>query len=133
MAENLDLFEDHDSSFEFEGFIAEELGEDRPKLDESLNSDIEVEEYQESEEEDDSELSGSDAENTDSNKEAERWIQHNFVDHHVKQFEGILGTTKVLDRSKTAQDFFHLWRLRSEKQNPKFESLKVSSSVIKKP
>ena len=91
MAENLDLFEDHDNSFEFEGFIAEELGEDRPKLDESLNSDIEIEEYQESEEEDDSELSGSDAENTDSNKEAERLIQHNFVGHHVKQFEGILG------------------------------------------
>ena len=64
MAENLDLFEDYDSSFEFEGFIAEELGEDNPRLEESLNSDIEVEEYQESEEEDDSD-SDSDAENVD--------------------------------------------------------------------
>ena len=43
MAESLDLFEDYDSSFEFEGFTAEELGEDRPRLDESLDSDIEVE------------------------------------------------------------------------------------------
>ena len=107
MAENLDLFEDYDSSFEFEGFTAEELGEDNPRLEESLNSDIEVEEYQESEEEDDSD-SDSDAENVDPDKEAERWIQHNFVDHHVKQFEGIPGPTKVLDQSKTAQDFFHL-------------------------
>ena len=55
LAENLDLFEDYDSGFEFEGFTAEELGEDRPRLDESLNSDIKVEEYQESEEDDDSE------------------------------------------------------------------------------
>ena len=108
MAENLDLFEDYDSSFEFEGFTAEELGEDKPRLEESLNSDIEVEEYQESEEEDDCDSSDSDAENVDPNKAAERWIQHNFVDHHVKQFEGIPGPTKVLDRSETAQDFFHL-------------------------
>ena len=48
------------------------------------------------------------AENIDPNREAEGWIKHNFVDHHVKQFEGIPGPTKVLDRSKTAQDFFHL-------------------------
>ena len=108
MAENLDLFEDYNSSFEFEGFTAEELGEDRSRLDESLNSDIEVEEYQESEEEDDSESSDSDAKNVDPNKEAERWIQHNFVDNQRKQSEGILGPTKVLNRSKTAQDFFHL-------------------------
>ena len=107
MAENLDLFEDYDSSFEFEGFTAEELGEDNPRLEESLNSDIEVEEYQESEEEDDTD-SDYDAENVNPDKEAERWIQHNFVDHHVKQFEGIPGPTKVLDQSKTAQDFFHL-------------------------
>lgn len=33
MAENLDLFEDYDNSFEFEGFTAEELGEDSPSLD----------------------------------------------------------------------------------------------------
>ena len=53
-------------------------------------------------------LTQTDAENVDPNKEAERWIQHNFVDHHVKQFEGIPGPRKVLDRSKAAQDFFHL-------------------------
>ena len=63
MVENLDLFEGYDSSFEFERFTAEELGEDKPRLEESLNNDIEVEEYQESEEEDDSESSDSDAEN----------------------------------------------------------------------
>ena len=64
------------------GITAEELGEDRPRLDGRLNSDIEVEEYQESKEEDDSESSDSDAENLDANTEGERWIQHNFVDHH---------------------------------------------------
>ena len=74
MAENLHLFEDYQSSFEFEGFTAEELGEDRPRLDKSLNSDIEVEVYQESEEEFDSKSSDSDAENADPNREAERWI-----------------------------------------------------------
>ena len=105
-AENLDLFKDYDSSFEF---TAEELGEDRPRIDKSLSSDIEVGEYQESEKEHDcSELSDSDAENVDPNRDAERWIQYNFVDHHVKIFEGIPGPTKALNQSKTAQDFFHL-------------------------